>query len=110
MQLPCSHDRIELLSAGLNSGLSRDDREALEAVLPGGFYDSAFHFYLHAASLFKAAGVTSYEVTFSQLALSVAPSGLNTSSLWYNVIRGLIDLGLYQDSYATLLACPYDKL
>ncbi|CAL1702056.1 unnamed protein product [Somion occarium] len=94
---------------GLNSGLSRDDREALEAVLPGGFYDSAFHFYLHAASLFKAAGVTSYEVTFSQLALSVAPSGLNTSSLWYNVIRGLIDLGLYQDSYATLLACPYDK-
>ncbi|KAK7696575.1 hypothetical protein QCA50_001233 [Cerrena zonata] len=95
---------------GVRDGLSAEDQYALQSVLSGGFYDSSFHFYHHVASLFKAAGVTMHEVTFSQLSLSVAPPEVNTNSLWYSVVRGFTDLGLYQDAYATLIASPYDKL
>ena len=95
---------------GARDSLSTEDKDALQSVLHGGLYDSPFHFYLHAASLFKASGITVHEVAFSQLALWAVPPDLNTTSLWYNVVRGSMDLGLYQDAYATLIASPYDKL
>ena len=79
------------------------------SILPE-LFDSHLTFYLHAASLFKAVGVVTYEVSFTQLALSCAPTGLNTSGLWQTVIKGLIDLSLYDDAYTALTTCPYEKL
>ncbi|GBE79204.1 hypothetical protein SCP_0204010 [Sparassis crispa] len=99
------------VSFGRDSALTTEDHEALAGVLPGAaFFQSVFDFYLHVAGLFKAVSVTSSEVVFSQLALSVAPPGVDTASLWHAVIRGLTDLGLYEDAYAALVSTPYEKL
>ncbi|KAJ3536697.1 hypothetical protein NM688_g6802 [Phlebia brevispora] len=98
-------------SFGPESGLSLEDSEALAAVLPGAqLFASSFEFYLHAAALFKPCSVTTYEVLFTQLALSVVPHGVSTLDLWYRVIKGLTDLGLYEDAYTALMSSPYDKL
>jgi hypothetical protein len=91
--------------------MSLEDSEALAAVLPGAaLFDSDFTFYLHAAALFKSAGVVTYEVSFTQLALSCTPVGVNTSGLWHTIIKGLTDLGVYDDAYMALTSCPYEKL
>lgn len=80
-------------------------------MLPGAqLFSSSFDFYLHAAALFKPGSVTTYEVLFTQLALSIVPHGLNTVDLWYSVIKGLTDLGQYEDAYTALVSSPYDKL
>ncbi|KAH9950096.1 nucleoporin Nup120/160-domain-containing protein [Amylocystis lapponica] len=98
-------------SFGPDSALSTEDQQALAAVLPGAeLFNSEFDFYLHAAGLFRTSSVTSHEVVFSQLALSVAPSGSDTASLWHGVIKSLTDLGLFEDAYTTLVATPYDRL
>lgn len=86
-----------------------EDVEAMTGVLPaGGVLSSEFAFYLHAASLFKESGVVKYEVTFTQLALSVAPE-VDVAPLWTGVIRGYIELGRFSDAYAALVSCPYEK-
>ncbi|KAF7354945.1 hypothetical protein MSAN_01409400 [Mycena sanguinolenta] len=46
----------------------------------------------------------------SFLALSVAPPDADTSSLWSTIIKGYIDLSLYDDAHASLIATPYEKL
>lgn len=80
-------------------------------MLPGAeLCDSDFQFYLHVASLFKNNGVVCYEVLFSQLALSVAPPVNDLTPLWYNVVRGLTELGNYEDAYNTLVSSPHEKL
>jgi nuclear pore complex protein Nup160 len=88
-----------------------EDSEALASVLPGAelFY-SDYAFYLHVASLFKSGSLVSQDVHFSQLALSVAHAEADTTELWYNVIKGHIDLALYDDAYASLVACPHVRL
>lgn len=98
-------------SVGIDSGLSVEDKEALAGVLPAAeiFY-SDYAFYHHAASLFKLGSAVCYEVRFSQLALSVAPAEADTIELWYGVIKGHIDLALYEDAYTSLVACPHNKL
>ena len=80
--------------------------------LPGGrLFPTQFEFYLHVSDLFKAVSNTQYDVHFTQLALSVAADpGLDTSSLWHNVIKGLTDLGQYEDAYAALVSTPYERL
>jgi nuclear pore complex protein Nup160 len=97
--------------AGIDSGLSAEDNEALASVLPGAeiFY-SDYAFYLHAASLFKSGSLVCHDVHFSQLALSVAHSEADVVDLWHSVIKGQIDLALYEEAYASLIACPHDKL
>lgn len=100
-----------MLLPGSDNALSFEDREALAAVLPGTeLFESEFDFYLHASSLFKAASSTSHETMFSQLSLAVAPPGIDTTSLWHGLIKGLTDLGLYEDAYAALISTPYDRL
>ncbi|KAJ7067941.1 nucleoporin Nup120/160-domain-containing protein [Mycena amicta] len=90
--------------------LSPEDHEALCFVLPTpDAPDSAFLFYLHAAKLFKIASLVQYEVSFTQLALSVAPVDAVTSSLWATIIKGYTDLSLYDDAYSALIASPYEK-
>lgn len=80
-------------------------------MLPGArLFTSDFEFYLHAAALFKSGSVITHEVHFTQLALSVAPYAVDTSELWYSAIKGLIDLGLYEDAYTALMSSPYEKL
>ncbi|OSX60529.1 hypothetical protein POSPLADRAFT_1066767 [Postia placenta MAD-698-R-SB12] len=98
-------------SFGTDLSLSVEDKEALAAVLPGaGFFASEFEFYIHVGGLFKGAGSASHEVYFTQLAISVAPPSTDAASLWHGVIRGLTDLGLYEDAYASLMSTPYDNL
>lgn len=88
-----------------------EDQQALAAVLPRAeLFDTEFNFYLHASGLFKAASVIPQEVFFTQRSLSVAPSGLDTTDLWLNVIKGLTDLGLYEDAYTALVAAPSSRL
>ncbi|KAH8105506.1 nucleoporin Nup120/160-domain-containing protein [Cristinia sonorae] len=92
------------------TALTQEDADGLACVLPRQeLFDSEFSFYLHAAALFRDVTVTSYEVSFTQLAISVAPV-VNTMPLWSTVIRGLIELGLYDDAYRALISSPYEKL
>ena len=96
---------------GPDGALALEDRDAFAAVLPNSsLLGSDFSFYLHLRELFQAASATHHEVRVSQVALSVAPLGGDTSELWYRVIKGLTELGAYDDAYAALAASPYDKL
>ncbi|KAI0063071.1 hypothetical protein BV25DRAFT_1907210 [Artomyces pyxidatus] len=98
-------------SFGPDSALSYEDEEALGAVLPNTrMFDSYFGFYLHAASLFKGAGLTDYEVHFSRLALSVVWPDWDTTDLWNSVIRGSAELAYWDDAYAALMTTPHDEL
>lgn len=99
------------LAPGVHSGLSLEDKEALASVLPGAelFY-SEYAFFLHVASLFKAASLVCHDVHFSQLALSFGHPEADTIDLWHGVIKGNIELGLYDDAYSSLVVCPNDRL
>lgn len=80
-------------------------------MLPAGkLFETQFDFYLHASDLFKAALSTYHDVLFTQLALSNAPPHVDTTLLWSNVIKGLTDLGQYEDAYTALISAPYDRL
>ena len=103
--------KVLISDAGPDGALALEDRDAFAAVLPNAsLLDSDFSFYLHLRELFRAASATHHEVRASQLALSVAPLGSDTSELWYRVIKGLTELGAYDDAYAALAASPYDRL
>ena len=89
---------------------THEDFEALSAVLPAASTtQSEFSFYLHVSGLFKSDLLVQHEVHFARLAISTAPSNADTSFLWSNVIKGLLDLGLYEDAYASIMATPYEK-
>ncbi|KAJ7179519.1 nucleoporin Nup120/160-domain-containing protein [Mycena filopes] len=95
---------------GPENALSAEDHEALSFVLPATDpFDTAFFFYMHASKLFKMASLVQHEVSFTQLALSVAPLDTDTSSLWNTIIKGYTDLSLYDDAYSSLIATPYEK-
>ncbi|TBU50494.1 nucleoporin Nup120/160-domain-containing protein [Dichomitus squalens] len=98
-------------SFGPHSALSIEDREALADVLPSGrIFDTQLEFYLHASDLFKAAISTYHDVFFTQLALSEPGVVEDTTPLWTNVIKGLTDLGQYEDAYAALISAPHERL
>ncbi|THH12327.1 hypothetical protein EW145_g80 [Phellinidium pouzarii] len=99
-------------SFGQDSVLSHDDNEALSSVLPSSaIFLTECDYYLHVAELFKVAGLTSHEVSFTKLALSVWPEGgdLNEVSVmsWAAVIKGYTDLSLYEDAYCALISSPH---
>ncbi|KAJ8523440.1 hypothetical protein ONZ45_g87 [Pleurotus djamor] len=96
---------------GPQSGVSLEDVDSLREVLPNGdLFDSDHTFYCHAASLFSEHSFVQSEVLFTKLALSTAPSNMDTSALWLTVMKGYVDLRLYDDAYGALMACPYEKL
>ncbi|KAG1847541.1 nucleoporin Nup120/160-domain-containing protein [Suillus subalutaceus] len=98
-------------SFGHDSGLSLEDAETLASVLPGAvLFDSEFTFYIHASAIFRSSGLIQQEVSFIRLALSVAPQDVDTSELWFGLIRGYIDLGFYEDAYSAIIATPYDSV
>jgi len=70
--------------------------------------DSQYSFYLYAANLFQNVS-TYYEVFFSRLAIQVAPADADTASLWRTVVKGLTDLALYDEAYASTMATPFEK-
>ncbi|THH33738.1 hypothetical protein EUX98_g479 [Antrodiella citrinella] len=104
---------LQSLSSCFDEGraaLTEEDRDALASVLPRQeLFDSDFSFYLHVAGLFRESSVTTFEVAFTQLAISVAPV-VNTMPLWSTVIKGLTEVGLYDDAYKALISSPYEKL
>lgn len=59
--------------------------------------------------MFKAASFVYRAVLFAQMAIEVAPP-IDTSGLWYDVIRGYIELAMYEDAYACLVCTPYERL
>lgn len=65
---------------------------------------------MHVSDLFRAALSIYHDVFFTQLALSTAAPGLDTTTLWHNVIKGLTDLGQYEDAYIALISAPYERL
>ena len=96
------------MDTGINN-LTFEDSEALNLVLPHAQqFDTQHSFYLFAANLFRSTFVY-YEVYFSNLAIQSAPPTTDTASLWNTVVNGLIDLALYEDAYASIMAMPYDK-
>lgn len=89
--------------------MTLEDAEALGAVIPNGqVIQNEYAFYLFAADLFHNVYLA-YEVRFSQLAIQVAPSISDTVPLWNNVVKGLTELGLYEDAYATVMQTPFEK-
>ncbi|PFH52564.1 hypothetical protein AMATHDRAFT_74048 [Amanita thiersii Skay4041] len=115
LDLGRADDASELLQKlsgcfGTNPGLSLEDQEALTVVLPTtNYFDSEFAFYVHAAGLLKQNLWINHEALFARLAISVAPTGMDTSALWFTVIKGYIELGQYEDAYSSLMCCPYEK-
>ncbi|KAF7433113.1 hypothetical protein PC9H_005061 [Pleurotus ostreatus] len=96
---------------GPHSGVAPEDIDSLRAVLPNAeLFDSDHLFYLHAAALFHEHSFVGSEVLFTKLALSTVPHGADTSGLWLTIIKGSVDLRLYDDAYESLMACPYEKL
>ncbi|KAJ3777455.1 nucleoporin Nup120/160-domain-containing protein [Lentinula raphanica] len=92
---------------GPDNALETEDRDALQAVLPSShWFDSSFSFFLYIATLFKSNSLQHYEVHFTQLALSVAPPNTDTLSLWHTIVRGYIDLGLFDEAYAAWCSTP----
>ena len=73
-------------------------------------FDSEFTFYIHASTIFRSSGLTEQEVSFVRLALSVTPRDVDTSELWFSLIRGYVDLGYYEDAYSAIIATPYDSV
>ncbi len=67
--------------------------------------ESEYNFYLLAADMFRN-GYVQHEVRFMTLALQVAPTGIDTLPLWSSIVKGLTDLALYDDAYATLMQNP----
>ena len=43
------------------------------------------------------------------MAIQVAPADADTSPLWNVVAKGLTELGLYDDAYASVMATPFEK-
>ncbi|KAL5508105.1 hypothetical protein ACEPAH_5723 [Sanghuangporus vaninii] len=88
-----------------------DDLQSLDAILPSGCCHSDCVYYLHVADLFKRAGMTSHEVHFLRLALSVWPEGGEldevSQNTWASIIKGYSDLGLYDDAYCYLISFPH---
>jgi hypothetical protein len=96
---------------GDDTGLSPEDAETLSSILPGAvLFDSEFTFYIHASAIFRSNGLTEQEASFIRLALSVAPGDVDTSDLWFTLIRAYTDLGYYEDAYSTIIATPYDSV
>ncbi|KAJ3743459.1 nucleoporin Nup120/160-domain-containing protein [Lentinula detonsa] len=94
---------------GPDNALGQEDRDALQNVLPSSqLFDTSHSFYLYIATLFKSNSLQHYEVHFTQLALSVAPPNTDTLSLWHTVVRGYIDLGLFDEAYAAWVSTPSD--
>ncbi|KAG6813445.1 hypothetical protein H0H92_010779 [Tricholoma furcatifolium] len=90
---------------------SPEDQEILARILPASeLLESQHFYYIHVSNLFKLASLVNYEVSFAQLAISVAPPDADTSPLWSTVIHGLTDLSLYEDAYACVMSTPYDNL
>jgi nuclear pore complex protein Nup160 len=105
------HFRANLPPLGHDTGLSPEDAETLSSILPGAvLFDSEFTFYIHASAIFRSNGLTQQETSFIRLALSVAPPDVDTSELWFSLIRGYIDLGYYEDAYSAIIATPYDSV
>ncbi|KZT26905.1 hypothetical protein NEOLEDRAFT_1111428 [Neolentinus lepideus HHB14362 ss-1] len=96
--------------AGSYEGLPEEDCGRVDVVAPAGALISQYNFYLHVAGLFRAAHVTSCEIAFSQLAISVAPPSTDLQELWYTIIKGYTDLAQYEDAYSALISTPYEKL
>lgn len=88
-----------------------DAQQSLDAVLPSGCCQSECAYYLHIAELFKRAGMTSHEVRFLRLALSVWPEGGEldevSQNTWSSIIKGYSGLGLYDDAYCCLISSPH---
>ncbi|KIK65722.1 hypothetical protein GYMLUDRAFT_158902 [Collybiopsis luxurians FD-317 M1] len=94
---------------GPDSALGKEDCEALQSVLPSSqLFDSAFSFYLYIAAMFKSNSYQHHEIIFTRLALSVASPNADTAPLWHTVVRGYIDLGLFDDAYAAWISTPSD--
>ncbi|KAG6820164.1 hypothetical protein H0H93_004427 [Arthromyces matolae] len=90
---------------------SVEDQEILLKVLPASeLLDSQHFFYSHVSNLFKAASWSYHEVTFAQLAISITPPVVDTTSLWSTVIHGLIELGQFDDAYSSIMSTPYENL
>ena len=108
LQLGCKFTFPHL---GPHSGVAPEDIDSLRAVLPNAeLFDSDHLFYLHAAALFHEHSFVGSEVLFTKLALSTIAPGADTSALWLTIIKGSVDLRLYDDAYESLMACPYEKL
>jgi nuclear pore complex protein Nup160 len=100
-----------IIGPASHSALSDDDARALASVLPDAtLFDYEFSYYIAVSSFYAKASEVFYEVRFTQLAISVAPPELDSSALWYNVIRGYIDLAQYDEAYTALVTMPYEKL
>lgn len=87
-----------------------EDVEPLQMVLPATQpIESEFAYYVYVSELFKAHLQIRYQVQFAQLAISSAPAGVDTSSLWSIVIKGYSELGHYEEAYATINAMPFER-
>jgi len=105
-----SSDACSSSQLGPDSALPAEDVEALTLVLPPSqTIQSEYAYYVYVSELFKSHLLVQYEVQFAQSAIHAAPPGTDTSFLWSAVTKGYADLGLYEESYAALMAMPYDK-
>jgi nuclear pore complex protein Nup160 len=91
--------------------LTREEADALAAVMPDAqIYEDDFEFYIATARMFAQVGETRWEVHFTQLAITVAPQEpeLDLTPYWQALVKGYVDLTLWDDAYATIMVVPHD--
>ncbi|KAK0206120.1 nucleoporin Nup120/160-domain-containing protein [Desarmillaria ectypa] len=95
---------------GVDGAMAAADKMVLSLVLTElEQLDDCYYFYIHAAGLFKSKSLVYQETVFTQLAISVAPSQIDTIALWATVIKGYTELALYDDAYAAWISTPNEK-
>ncbi|KZT55332.1 hypothetical protein CALCODRAFT_484882 [Calocera cornea HHB12733] len=91
-----------------DSAASLLDRQALLSVLPIPSFQATPSFvYQQIASWLEQAGFLSLAVPYWKLAIDTARSKSDLAHLWYKISAAQIELGLFDDAYATLMETPY---
>lgn len=100
---------LHTLLSGAFICLSGPDGENLKTVLPSEHaIDSQYSFFLYATELFQTISI-GHAVRFSKLAIQAAPANFDIAPLWNTVVKGSMELALYDEAYAAVISMPYEK-
>ena len=84
--------------------------QALVAVFPAAVdIDSMSGYYRHISTLFESLSLHSKVVSFCKLAIDNSAAE-DTKDMWFKVLRGYVELALYEEAYMALVETPFEDL
>ncbi|KAF8314772.1 hypothetical protein DL93DRAFT_2167187 [Clavulina sp. PMI_390] len=103
---------LERVEAYIERDITAQGEEtiALAAVLPPDVHiNSAISYFRHLVGLFEKTYNATEVVHFARLAISHSDPG-SAQDLWLKSHKALLDLGQYEDAYATMTTTPFPEL